>query len=70
MADTPKDQMMVELEADIAEFKELLSTHAKRPNVKKVLEGWVRKCEAEKQSMEKLLEQQQPKKIVKKEEEK
>lgn len=70
MADTAKDPMLIELEADIQEFKDILNNNATRDNVKKVLQGWIDKCEMEKTSMEKILETQQPKKIEKKEEEK
>ena len=55
MADGQKDQLMVELEADIDEFQVMLDKHATRPNVKKVLEGWIEKCQMEKKSMEKVL---------------
>lgn len=64
------DQLMVELQADIDEFRILLDNHATRPNVKKVLESWIQKCETEKKSMEALLETQFPKKIEKPEENK
>jgi len=47
----------------------MLDKHATRPNVKKVLEGWIEKCNTEKKSMEKILAAQFPKKIEKKEEE-
>ena len=60
---------MMELEADIDEFQIMLDKHATRPNVKKVLEGWIEKCNTEKKSMEKILAAQFPKKIEKKEEE-
>ena len=48
----------------------MLKNNATRPNVKKVLESWIQKCENEKKSIEKILEAQLPKKIEKKEEEK
>ena len=47
------DTLMAELDADIAEFKEILANNAKRANVKKVLQSWVDKCELEKKSMQK-----------------
>jgi len=46
-----KEQHILDLEADINEFRSLLSDHATRPNVKKVLEGWIEKCDSEKISM-------------------
>ena len=57
------DSLMAELDADIAEFKEILANNAKRANVKKVLQSWVDKCELEKKSMQKIIDAQQPKKI-------
>lgn len=56
MTDAAKDQMLVELEKDIQEFRDILANNATRSNVKKVLEGWIEKCEMEKKSMEKILE--------------
>ena len=41
MAEVEKDQLMVELEADIAEMKLVLEKHITRPNVKKIMQGWV-----------------------------
>ena len=71
MADEVKnDPQMLDLQADIDEFRKLLKEHATRPNVKKVLQGWVDKCEIEKKSMEKVLATQFPKKLEKVEEEK
>lgn len=58
-----KETQLVDLEADIEEFRQLLKNHATRANVKKVLEGWIEKCEQEKKHMAKILETQYPKKI-------
>ena len=58
-----QEQQMVDLDADIEEFRQLLDKHATRPNVKKVLEAWIEKCQAEKVHMEKILETQYPKKV-------
>ena len=51
-----KEQQLVDLDADIEEFKMLLNTHATRKNVKTVLEGWILKCEQERVKMQKILE--------------
>jgi hypothetical protein len=36
-----KEQHILDLQADIDEFKSLLADHVTRPNVKLVLEGWI-----------------------------
>ena len=63
-----KEETILDLEADINEFKSLLKDHATRPNVKSVLEGWIQKCESEKTKLDLVFKTQGPKPITKEEE--
>ena len=60
---------MKELTLDIEEIQQLLDTQAQRPNVKMLLGEWANKLKQEKSKMEKILEQEKPRKIEKPQEE-
>lgn len=56
------------LDGDLVELKDLVANHAKRDNVKLLLNTWIEKITIEKNSALDKLEAQKPKKLEKKEE--